>query len=190
MISDFKKKLFCQRTNLSPRQVDSDDPLWKQRIFSELLSLLPPPDDPTEYAAAFEAVYPTPAARRLYIEQQIGKGSPSFGHKVLGALVSHRCIPCIFTTNFDQLVENSVTVTDQLLDPNDQARMTVTALDNADRAERCMTEQSFPFLSKLHGDFQSVELKNTGQELREQDARHRRVLTTACARSRKLSPTR
>ncbi len=182
MISDFKKKLFCQRTNLSPRQVDSEDPLWKQRISRELLSLLPPPDDPTEYAAAFEAVYPTPAARRLYIEQQISKGAPSFGHKVLGALVSNHNIPCIFTTNFDQLVESSVTVTDQLLDPGDQARMTVAALDNADRAERCMTEQSFPFLSKLHGDFQSVELKNTDEELREQDIRHRRVLTTACAR--------
>jgi hypothetical protein len=182
MISDFKKKLFCQRTNLSPRQVDSDDPLWKRRISSELLSILPPPDDPTEYAAAFEAVYPTQEARRLYIQEQISKGSPSFGHKVLGALVSSRCIPCIFTTNFDQLVESSVTVTDQLLPPGDQARMTVAALDSADRAERCMAEQDFPLLSKLHGDFQSIELKNTNEELREQDFRHRRVLTTACSR--------
>lgn len=182
MISDFKKKLFCQRTNLSPREVDADDPLWKQRITRELLSLLPPPDDPSEYAAAFEAVYQTPVARRLYIEDQITKGSPSFGHKVLGAFLSNGRIPCVFTTNFDQLIETSATVTDQLLGPSDQARMTVAALDNADRAERCMAEQSFPFLAKLHGDFQSLELKNTDQELKEQDARLRRVLTTACSR--------
>jgi hypothetical protein len=32
MINDFKKKLFCQRTNLSPRQVDSEVPLTKNVV--------------------------------------------------------------------------------------------------------------------------------------------------------------
>lgn len=182
MITDFKKKLFCNKTNVSPRQVDSDDPLWKQRINKELLSVLPPPGDPTEYAAAFEAIFPTAAERRLYIETQIGKGAPSFGHKLLAALICNRNVPCIFTTNFDPLIENSVTVIDSVLPPEQQVRMTVAALDNADRAERCISEQKFPLLAKLHGDFQSINLKNTNNELREQDERMRRVLMDVCMR--------
>ena len=60
--------------------------------------------------------------------------------------------------------------------------MTTAAIDNAERAERCLRESSWPFLAKLHGDFQSVELKNTTDELREQDVRMRRALGAACAR--------
>lgn len=182
MINDFKKKLFCNKTNVSPRQVDSDDPLWKQRINKELQSVLPPPGDPSEYAAAFEAVFPTGSERRLYIEEQIRKGAPSFGHKLLAALICNRSVPCIFTTNFDPLIENAVTVIDSNLPPEQQVRMTVAALDNAERAERCIAEQKFPLLAKLHGDFQSIQLKNTSHELRDQDERMRRVLMKACTR--------
>ncbi len=63
-----------------------------------------------------------------------------------------------------------------------RAYMTVAALDNAARAELCLYESRWPLLSKLHGDFQSVELKNTSNELKEQDAKMRSVLTTTCAR--------
>lgn len=68
------------------------------------------------------------------------------------------------------------------MEANDRVHMTVAAIDNADRAELCLRESRWPFLAKLHGDFQSVELKNTTDELKEQDAKMRRVLTAACAR--------
>jgi len=66
--------------------------------------------------------------------------------------------------------------------PDKRAVMTVAAIDNADRVERCLRESSWPFLAKLHGDFQSVELKNTTKELKEQDSKLRQVLTTTCTR--------
>ncbi|ACE84072.1 SIR2 family protein [Cellvibrio japonicus] len=184
MILDFKKHLFCQLSKISPREVDANDPLWQQRIdlFFSTRSELPPPDDPTEYAKAFEAVYPTAEARRLYIEKAVTMGTPSFAHRVLAALLTTRRIPCAFTTNFDQLIETATTLTDQLVSPGDRANMTTAAIDNAERAERCLRESHWPFLAKLHGDFQSVELKNTTDELKEQDARMRRVLGAACAR--------
>lgn len=76
MIQDFKKRLFCQLSGVRQREVDANDPLWIERInlFFSTRAVLPPPGDPTEYAAAFEAVYPTPEARRSYIEEAIKKG--------------------------------------------------------------------------------------------------------------------
>ena len=58
----------------------------------------------------------------------------------------------------------------------DQHRLTIAALDSADRAERCLRESSWPLLVQLHGDYRSEQLKNTRDELREQDDRLRRVL--------------
>ncbi|WP_154355139.1 SIR2 family protein [Pseudomonas aeruginosa] len=184
MILDFKKRLFCQLSKISLREVDANDPLWQQRIdlFFSTRSELPAPDDPTEYARAFEAVYPTAEDRRIYIEKAVTMGTPSFAHRVLATLLTTRRIPCVFTTNFDQLVETATTLTDQLVPANERASMTTAAIDNAERAERCLRESRWPFLAKLHGDFQSVELKNTTDELREQDVRMRNVLGAACAR--------
>jgi hypothetical protein len=138
--------------------------------------------DPAEYAEAFNAVYPTPEARRAYIEDAIKKGSPSFGHRVLAALLTAKRIPCVFTTNFDDLLETASTITDQLMVPTERAHMTVAAIDSAARAELCLRESRWPFMAKLHGDYQSVELKNTTEELKIQDAQMRRVLSGACAR--------
>jgi NAD-dependent protein deacetylases, SIR2 family len=184
MILDFKKRLFCQLTKISLREVDSNDPLWQQRIdmFFSKRSELPAPNDPTEYAKAFEAVYPTAEGRRIYIEKAVTMGTPSYAHRALASLLTTRRIPCVFTTNFDQLVEIATTLTDQLVPTTERANLTTAAIDNAERAERCLRESNWPFLAKLHGDFQSVELKNTTGELREQDVRMRRVFGTVCAR--------
>lgn len=184
MIQDFKKRLFCQMARISQREVDINDPLWTERInlFFSSRAVLPPPDDASEYAAAFEAVYPTPEDRRSYIEKAIRKGTPSFAHRVLASLLTIRHVPCVFTTNFDQLIESATTITDQLMPADERAYLTVAAIDNADRAELCLRESRWPLLAKLHGDFQSVELKNTNDELKQQDEKMRRVLTTACMR--------
>lgn len=148
MILDFKKRLFCQLSKVSLREVDANDPLWQQRIdlFLSTRSELPAPDDPTEYARAFEAVYPTAEDRRIYIEKAVTMGTPSFAHRVLAALLTTRRIPCVFTTNFDQLVETAATLTDQLVPATERASMTTAAIDNAERAERCLRESRWPFL--------------------------------------------
>lgn len=166
------------------REVDSTDPLWLQRIDGLLQkrSLLPPVDDPSEYSAAFEAVFPTEDERRRYIEDAIRKGTPSFGHRVLASLIATKRVPCIFTTNFDPLIEIASTQTDQLLDADARAMPTVAALDSVDRAERCMRESDWPLIAKLHGDYKSTKLKNTTAELKEQDAKMRAVMTAACQR--------
>lgn len=181
MIRDFKAQIFCRETNLSKREIDTADPIWIDRIdaFFRRTTLLPPDDDPSEYAAAFEAVYPEPRHRRQYIDDAISKGTPCFGHKVLGSLMAAGKLDCAFTTNFDPLLEESALSANALLSASDQMRPTVAAIDSADRAMRCLNESDWPLIAKLHGDYQSIAIKNTGAELEQQDAQMRHVLVEA-----------
>lgn len=184
MIRHFKAELFCQQTKLPRKEVDATDPLWEARIkaFFEMNALLPSPGDPTEYAKAFEAVYPSPEDRRAYIDKQVSLGRPSFAHRVLAGLLSTGKSPCVFTTNFDNLVETATTVLGQLMEPAERRNLVNAAIDSAERARRCLQENDWPLLAKLHGDFQSVELKNTEGELAQQDERMRGVLVETCSR--------
>ena len=184
MIRDFKAQIFCRENNLTKREIDVGDQLWIDRIddFFRRTSILPPDGDPTEYAAAFEAVYPQPRHRRQYVDDAIAKGKPCFGHRVLGSLIAARKVDCVFTTNFDPLVEESVGSANTLLPAMEQARPTVAAIDSGERAMRCLNESDWPLVAKLHGDYQSVAIKNTGFELEKQDERMRHVLVEASKR--------
>lgn len=184
MIRDFKTRIFCRETGYSLREVDSGDQLWIERIddFFQRTSLLPPDGDPNEYSAAFEAVYPNERQRRQYIDDAISKGTPCFGHRVLAALMSNKQLNCVFTTNFDPLVEDSATLANSLLPAESRVKPTVAALDSAERALRCLEESDWPLVAKLHGDYQSIEIKNTGSELERQDEHMRHVLVEASKR--------
>ena len=184
MIRDFKAQIFCRENNLSRREIDTSDQVWIDRIdeFFRRTSLLPPDGDPTEYAAAFEAIYPQPRHRRQYIDDAISKGTPCFGHRVLESLLATRKVDCIFTTNFDPLVEESALSANTLLPTAEQARPTVAAIDSSERAMRCLNESDWPLVAKLHGDYQSIAIKNTGSELERQDAHMRHVLVEASKR--------
>lgn len=131
MIRDFKAQIFCRENNLSKREIDTSDQVLIDRTddFFSRTSLLPPDGDPTEYAAAFEAVYPQPRHRRQYIDDAINKGTPCFGHRVLGSLLASRKVDCVFTTNFDPLIEESTLSANMLLPTAEQARPTVAAID-------------------------------------------------------------
>jgi len=101
-----------------------------------------PTGDQAEYAVAFEAAYPNANDRRTYIEQAVRRGVPSFGHRVFAALISTGRVSCIFTTNFDPLIERATVITDELQPAREQAHLTVAALDSAERAERCLWDST------------------------------------------------
>jgi hypothetical protein len=88
-------------------------------------------------------------------------------------------VNCVFTTNFDPLIEESALSANAILAAADQVRPTVAAIDSSDRAMRCLNESDWPLVAKLHGDYQSVAIKNTGSELEQQDIQMRHVLVEA-----------
>lgn len=184
MIQDFRAKLFAQASGVSQREIDVGDPLWQQRIDAQLArdGTLPTKGDPSEYSQAFESLFPSPDLRRQYIARQVKKGTPSIGHRVLGSFLSSGKTLCAFTTNFDPLIETGATVAGQLLPAELRSVVVPAAIDDSARAERCLRENDWPLVAKLHGDYQSVELKNTEKELAEQDSKMRLVLSQTCQR--------
>ncbi len=178
MVMDFKATLFAAAMHIPKSDIELGDPIWVSRLNTHFDGShgFPTVGDPTEYAVAFEAVYPAPEDRRSYMETAVRRGVPSFGHKVLASLISARLIPCIFTPNFDPLVERSTVVTDSLLPAADQVHLTVADLDDVGRAERSVREFEWPLLAKVHGDYKSENLKNVPSELRDCDVQMRQVL--------------
>lgn len=184
MILDFKARLYADAANLSRREVDPSDPMWRERIneFFNNQHGFPPTGDPSEYSVAFATVYPNIADRRAYIEEQVRLGTGSYGHRVLASLISTKKVPAVVTTNFDPFIERATVVTDELLTAPERAHITISAIDSAERGERVMADGAWPLVVKLHGDYQEVALKNTADELRKQDDRQRRTLIGLCKR--------
>ena len=154
MIREFRAKLYAQASGVSQREIDMGDPLWEQRIDARLArdGTLPPKGDPNEYSRAFEALFPNAEDRRLYIASQVKKGTPSIGHRVLGSLLASGKAPCAFTTNFDDLIETGATLAAQVLPAGDRFPVATAAIESADIAERCLRENDWPLVAKLHGD--------------------------------------
>lgn len=181
MIRDFKTEIFARHENISKREIDSGDQVWIDRMdqFFRRTAILPPDGDPNEYAAAFEMVYPQERHRRQYIADKVSLGTPCYGHKVLGAMMAAGKVDCVFTTNFDPLMEEAASAANQLLAPADQHKPTVAAIDSGQRAMRCLNESDWPLVAKLHGDYQSTLMKNTWAELEKQDDAMEHVLVEA-----------
>jgi NAD-dependent SIR2 family protein deacetylase len=181
MIWDFKRRLYCAAQHVSLASCGSlADPMVRTRLqaYFDGRPEFPRAGADDEYAAYFEAVYPDSEDRRRYIDRLVAGGTPSYGHLVLAALLRMGKARVIWTPNFDVVIEDAaVPVLGSI------GRLTVATLDTASIALRVLNEGAAPLLVKLHGDFRSSRLKNTAEELQQQDGRFRAGLVDACRRS-------
>ncbi len=90
MIWDFKRSIYRSHKKI-PASALPDNADWKThkllQDFFDNEEGYPPANDPSEYAAYFEAAYPSEMDRRRYIEEMVGKAKPSFVHHALAALI-------------------------------------------------------------------------------------------------------
>jgi hypothetical protein len=179
LIWRFKRLLYATQTSTPIVGVDVADPVVRRRLqrhFNEQRTL-PQDGSPEEYAAFFEAAYPSPGDRRRMLEELIVAARPAYGQLALGVLMREGIIPVVWTTNFDRVVEDAVA---------EMARttttLTVAHLGEPTVAGRALAEGRFPMLVKLHGDYQSEKLKNSPAELQAQEAEFRAALENACQR--------
>jgi hypothetical protein len=180
MIWEFKQRLFISQRRVSAKTVaDLSSPAIRAQIQAHIDSLgsLPKPDATDEYAELFEAAYPAEGDRRAYIEAKVAGAKPSFGHLALATLMRAQLARLVWTTNFDPLVADACA---KVYDGT--GALTTVALDAPDLGIQRAGEGRWPIEVKLHGDFRSRRLKNTGDELRLQDARLRRLLVDCCRR--------
>ncbi len=178
LVVEFKRMLYVSQTGQSVQPGDLAEPAVRNRIEAHVESLgLPESGHPDEYAAFFEAAFADEADRAKFIDGQLAGAKPSYGHMVLASLMSAGLCRLVWTTNFDTLVADACATVFETT-----GSLTTATLDAPDLARHAMAGERWPLEVKLHGDFRSHRLKNTGDELRRQDHELRRMLVDCAAR--------
>jgi hypothetical protein len=180
MIWEFKQLLYVSQRRVALQSVsDLSNPAIRTQLQAHIdaAGTLPTAGSPDEYAALFEAVYPAESDRRAYLDAKLAGAKPSYGHLALSALMRAQRARLVWTTNFDPLVADACA---KIFGTT--GTLTSVALDAPEIARQVIAEGRWPIELKLHGDFRSRRLKNTNDELRQQDARLRQLLVEASGR--------
>jgi len=180
LIWRFKQMMYCSEQHV-PVQACSDlgDPVLQRRLqqYFDGKGTFPPRGSDEEYASYFEAAIPNEGDRRRFLEGLLLGASLSYGHIALAALMRMGKVRITWTTNFDPLIEDAVNLV-----YGSTGRLVIATLDAPHLATVAIREERYPIVVKLHGDFRSRRLKNTGQELRGQDSELRKHLVETCSR--------
>ncbi len=103
MISEWRGDLQESNASDEDRGLDPKDWLKKHQ------ERFPWYEKDDEYSKLFELMYPTASRRQRYIEQKIEGSNPGWGYLYLANLiVSARRFTTIFTTNFDDLINEAI----------------------------------------------------------------------------------
>jgi tetratricopeptide (TPR) repeat protein/NAD-dependent SIR2 family protein deacetylase len=105
-----------------------------------------------EYSILFEKVCDTPAQRRTCVENCVKDVKPSWGYMYLANLITNNFFNVIFTTNFDDLLNEACFLYAEL-------KPIVCAHDSAVANVRVTSAR--PKIIKLHGDFLYDDIKST-----------------------------
>lgn len=110
-----------------------------------------------EYSRLFEALYDHAGQRREYVESCVKDARPSWGYIYLVNLLSNQIFNTVFTTNFDDLLNEACYLF------SNRTRPIVCAHDASIKYVRITSKR--PKIIKLHGDFLFDNIKNTISEL-------------------------
>lgn len=112
-------------------------------------------DSTNEYACLFENRYDLQRQRRFFVEKEVADKSPSIGYAYLISLVNNGWFNTIFTTNFDDLINESFYRFSKhrpIVCAHDSSISDVTITSNR------------PKIIKLHGDYLFDNIKATLRE--------------------------
>ncbi|HRF81752.1 MAG TPA: SIR2 family protein [Flavobacteriales bacterium] len=122
-----------------------------------LLKQQPWYERPEEYSILFEDLYDEPSQRREFIESCIASATPSWGYIYLVNLLRKHVFNTVFTTNFDDLLNEAC------YSFSSDVRPILCAHDSSISSVRITSQR--PKIIKLHGDFLFDNIKNTVREL-------------------------
>lgn len=143
LIYEWRRMLFCRE--------DTED------SYEDWIALQPWFEHEDEYSLLFETIYDQASQRRVYIEECLKEAHPGWGYVYLTNLLYERFFDVVFTTNFDDLINEACYLYSHGLRP------IVAAHDSAIQGIRVTSAR--PKIIKLHGDFLYDNIKNTLAEL-------------------------
>lgn len=112
-------------------------------------------DSRNPYSSLFEKKYDLPRQRRMFVEQEVRDKIPSLGYSYLIKLVEKNYFKTLFTTNFDDLLNEAFY---QFSD----YRPILCAHDSAINSITVTSKR--PKIIKLHGDYLFDDIKSTLRE--------------------------
>lgn len=107
------------------------------------------------YSSLFEKKYDLPSQRRRFVESQVDKKLPSIGYAYLTSLVDDLYFNSIFTTNFDDLINEAFY-------QFSNQRPILCAHDSSIHSVSITSKR--PKVIKLHGDYLFDDIKSTLRE--------------------------
>jgi len=129
----------------------------------------PAENSPHEYSFYAAECYPTPQDRRSFFQRLVGGATPHVGYQLLPLLAKAGLAKTIWTTNFDSLTARACAL--------HGVPCIEVGIDSASRASRHHSAGELRVIS-MHGDYRYDELKNTADELQQQEAELRAALVS------------
>ncbi len=115
-----------------------------------------------EYSSLFQKRYDLPSQRRNFIESEVSNKIPSIGYSFLIRLIQENFFNTVFTTNFDDLLNEAFHLYEHSTSVNDMLRPIICAHDSSINSISITSPR--PKIIKLHGDYLFDDLKSTVRE--------------------------
>ncbi|MEN0053061.1 MAG: SIR2 family protein [Mucilaginibacter sp.] len=179
IIWDLKRRHYCQleQQHISDNELSNDAVRAKIQNYLEANGC-PPMWAEDEYAFYFKLIFgDNLQLQQNYIAECLDpvKVSINSGHRVLASLIALEKARIIFTTNFDNVLENAYS----LIEGKDLHSF---ALDGSVAALEALNNERYPIYAKMHGDFRYTEMKNLPEQLKENDKEIEKCFVNACSR--------
>lgn len=143
LINTWKKEIF--ESERSDSENDMEEFFNKSTWYNERSS----------YSSLFEKRFDLARQRRMFVEREVGEKTPSIGYAYLIKLIEKKYFNTIFTTNFDDLINESFYLFSNkrpILCSHDSAISSITVTSKR------------PKIIKLHGDYLFDDIKSTLRE--------------------------
>jgi len=124
-----------------------------------------------EYSSLFEKNFDLPRQRRMFVEQEVAGKSPNLGYAYLVRLIEEGFVNTVFTTNFDDLVNEAFFQFSSV-------RPIVCAHDSSVGSITVTSKR--PKVVKLHGDYLFDDIKATVRETESLEDNTRRKFSEFC----------
>ena len=144
LINDWKKEIIEYADDYDT-SITSDEYFEKQNWF----------DERNPYSSLFEKRYDLQRQRRAFVENEVANKNPSIGYAYLVKLIENNYFNSIFTTNFDDLLNEAFYRFSNV-------RPVVCAHDSAITSITVTSKR--PKIIKLHGDYLFEDIKSTLRE--------------------------
>ncbi len=180
LIWDLKRQYYCAKENQDVQAHNVSNHAIKAKIHSYFdCKGCPKVWSNEEYSYYFELIFGEDyAAQQSYIQNQMSpdKVTLTIGPRALAGLLKMGRSRLIFTTNFDDVLEDAYAAVAG-------KNLTSFNLEGSYAALEALNTERFPLYAKIHGDFRYQNIKNLSKDLLSNDAEIQKCFVAAAGRN-------